>query len=75
MKLLPAFSLFIQFSVRRSLTLNPPDKHGDTPEGYNEDMKKNCYFPDSWNKTLICQSSDLTGSTFFDFLKMSVEIF
>ena len=71
MKLLPAFSLLIQFSVTKSLTLNLNDKHGDIPEGYNEDMKNNCYFPDSLNKTLICESSDLTGSTFFDLEKKS----
>ena len=64
MKLLPAFSLLIQFSVTISLTLNFTDKPGDVPDGYNEDMKNNCYFPDSLNKTLICESSDLTGSTF-----------
>ena len=64
MKLLPAFSLFIQFSVTKSLTLNSIDKHGDIPDGYNEDMRNNCYFPDSSNNTLICESADLTGSTF-----------
>ena len=61
MKLLPAFSLFLQFSVTKSLTLNSTDKRDEIPEGYNEDMKNNCYFPDSFNKTLICESSDLTG--------------
>ena len=75
MKLLPAFSLFIQFSVTKSLTLNPPDKRGDIPEGYNEDMKNNCYFPDSLNKTLICESSDLTGSTFSEFVKIPFKMF
>ena len=69
MKLLPAFSLFIlQFSVTISLTFN--DKRGDSHDGYNEDMKNNCYFPDILNKTLICESSDLTGSTFSEFVKI-----
>ena len=76
MKLLPAFSLFIQFSVTKSLTLNFTDKPGDIPDSYNdEDMKNNCYFLDSLNKTLICESSDLTGSTFSEFVKIPFEMF
>ena len=70
MKLFPAFSLFIQFSVTKSLTLKFNDKLGDSHDGYNEDMKNNCYFPDILNKTLICESSDLTGSTFSEFVKI-----
>ena len=58
---IPAFSLFIQFSVTKSLTLNSID--GDIPDGYNEGMRNYCYFPDSSNNTYICESADLTGST------------
>ena len=61
MKLLSAF---IQISVTLSSYL---DIHGDNPdtaheaEDFNQNMNENCYFLDQLNKTLLCESPDLTG--------------